>query len=222
MEVFLISLVSILIGALFVFAGYQFFRVLIPIWGFIAGFVWGAQLVALAFGTGFLATVVGWGFGLFLALVMAVLAYLFYQIAVGVLVAFIAYTATLGIFTAIGMNPSGFLPIMLGLTAGVLLGGAAVYYNAPKGLLILLSAFGGATAVIGGFLAMFGQIPVMALGTNIVGAIITQSFFWTIAWIVLGVAGIVSQMAMSKDVTLDTSDYYTVSAEGLTKGTKNK
>src|SRR4051812_40494059 len=98
MEAFWIGLITILLGLSLTFMGYQFFRILIPVWGFFAGFTWGAQALAIGLGTGFLATVMGWTVGLFVGLVIAFLAYFFYQAAVGILAGFIGYWLIGGLF----------------------------------------------------------------------------------------------------------------------------
>jgi hypothetical protein len=73
----ILGLVAIAAGALFCFAGYLAFRLIIPLWGFFAGFAFGAGLISSITGDGFLRTLLGWAVGLGCALVFALLAYLF-------------------------------------------------------------------------------------------------------------------------------------------------
>jgi hypothetical protein len=207
MGTFFIGLFTIIVGALFVFAGYQFFRILMPIWGFVAGFTWGAQAVAIGLGTGFLATVTGWVIGFLVAIAAAALAYLFYEFAVALLGGSVGYWAVMALLSPLGMD--GFIAMLLALTAGIALGFAVVYWKAPKGILIALSSVGGATAVIGGVLVMFGVVPAGILGTDIVRVIISYSFFWTLMWAALIGIGIISQIQLSQNIaSVDTSDYY--------------
>jgi hypothetical protein len=70
----LIGLLVLLVGAAFCFAGYRFFRILIAIWGFFAGFDLGAAGMTALFGQNFLGTTTGWILGLVVGLVLAVLA----------------------------------------------------------------------------------------------------------------------------------------------------
>ena len=58
-----LALFAVLLGVAFCFAGYRFFLVMLPIWGFFAGFWLGAQTTVLLFGDGFLATTTGWVVG---------------------------------------------------------------------------------------------------------------------------------------------------------------
>ncbi len=63
LEILFVGLLALLLGAAFCFIGYRFFRILIPIWGFFAGFFFGAQGVVSLFGGGFLSTVTSWVIG---------------------------------------------------------------------------------------------------------------------------------------------------------------
>jgi hypothetical protein len=200
MEPFFVALFAIIVGLLFTFAGYQFFRALIPVWGFFAGFAWGAQAIAVGLGEGFLASVTGWVVGFLVALVIAALAYYFYELGVGILVAFISYWLSMGVLTQIGLPQAGFFATIVALFVGVSLGIAALYFKAPKGILVALSAFGGATATIGGIMVMFGVIPIALLGTDIVGTIFRQSLFWVGTWIALAAVGIANQLTISREM----------------------
>jgi hypothetical protein len=50
---FLIGLLIFVVGAAFCFVGYRFFRILIAIWGFLAGFNLGAVAMTALFGQNF-------------------------------------------------------------------------------------------------------------------------------------------------------------------------
>ena len=65
------GLLMLLLGAVLAFGGYRFCAVLLPIFGFLFGFGFGAQMVQALFGEGFLATLTSWAVGLFFALSFA-------------------------------------------------------------------------------------------------------------------------------------------------------
>jgi hypothetical protein len=222
MEAFFIGLFTVIVGLLFVFAGYQFYRVLLPIWGFLIGFMWGAQAVAYGMGTSFLATALGWTLGFGIGIVLAVLAYFFYELAVAVLAGSIGYWIVGSFLLGIGIQP-GFFVTTMAILAGVVFAVVALVLNAPKGLLVLLSAFGGASVTIGGLLILFGQAPVEILGTALLSGIIGSSFWWSLMWIVLTIAGIVTQLQTSTIYDQTMSYPYTtdMSAMGV-KGGKSK
>jgi hypothetical protein len=225
MEAFLIGLLVLLIGLAFTFLGYQFFRILIPIWGFFAGFSWGAGLLATAFGQGFLATALSWGFGLVVGLAMGFLAYWFYEAAVGILAGFLAYWLLGGFLTSIGFNPGVFVTL-LATAAGVVVGFVALYYKAPKALLIVLSAFGGATAAIGGLLIAFGQLPIQILGTGLMSSIVQYSFGWSLVWLALAAFGALTQYQLTRSYNTEAmnNSYMAYSSEVTrpSKSTKTK
>src|SRR6478736_4099028 len=78
----ILGLFAIIAGFVMIFAGQFVLRLVIPIWGFFAGFAFGAGLFAGLSDERFLGTVLGWVLGLVFALVFAVLAYLFYSVAI--------------------------------------------------------------------------------------------------------------------------------------------
>src|SRR3989440_11753263 len=110
----IIGLLVVLLGAVFCFVGYRFFRILIAIWGFFAGFNLGAAGMAALFGGGFLGTVTGWVLGIVVGLVIAALAYFFYYFAVVVLGASVGYSIGSGLMGAFGLNNPGFLSVVVG------------------------------------------------------------------------------------------------------------
>ena len=76
----------------FCFWGYFAMRIVIPIWGFFAGFMLGAGATSLFDNSEFLSTVLGWVLGFFIGLLFAVIAYLFYEIAIVLAFASIGFT----------------------------------------------------------------------------------------------------------------------------------
>jgi len=89
------ALIALVFGLLVVFGGYRLFLVLLPIWGFFAGFLVGSQAVFFIFGDAFLGTITGWVVGFFVGLLFAVLSYLFYIFAVAVISFTAGYAGTL-------------------------------------------------------------------------------------------------------------------------------
>lgn len=90
-QVICIGVIGILFGLTALFAGYRLFLVLLPIWGFFAGFAIGAQALQALFGTGFLSELTSWIVGLVVGILFAVLSYLFYLVGVAILAGSIGY-----------------------------------------------------------------------------------------------------------------------------------
>jgi hypothetical protein len=206
MGVFFIGLFTIIIGVMLMFSGYQLFRVLIPVWGLFVGFIWTAQIIAVGLGTGFLTTVTSWVVGILVGVIFAIFAYMFYEIAVGVLIGFLGYWVV-GSFMMLSGVAQGVFVTSVASIAGVIFGASAVYMHAPKGLLIVLTALAGATTAIAGFLVLFGQLPVDILGSGLISTIISYSFGWTFVWIALVIVGVIAQLQILNTMTSEYSGY---------------
>src|SRR3954454_22823153 len=103
-QAIVVGLFAILIGLAFVFAGFRLFLILLPIWGFFAGWFFGAQVVATIFGTGFLADVTGIVVGFVCALIFAIASYLWYWLAVTILGASVGYAVGTGLIGLLGIS----------------------------------------------------------------------------------------------------------------------
>lgn len=198
----LIGLLVLLLGAAFCFAGYRFFRILIAIWGFFAGFNLGATTMVALFAGGFLGTVSGWVLGLVVGLVFAALAYFFYYFAIVLLGASVGYSLGSGFMEAIGLNNPSFLSVVAGVIVAVALVMLVLVLNLPKLLIMLFTALGGAGTIIAGILLMLGQIHVAGLQYGIIEAAIKASWVWSIVWLVLAIAGFAAQWRTAREYTL--------------------
>jgi hypothetical protein len=206
MQTFLIGLLALVIGAAFCLAGYRFILILLPIWGFFAGFSIGASAIANLFGGGFLATTSSWLAGFVVGLVFAVLSYLYYYFAVAVLGASVGYMIGTGFMALLGIQP-GVLTVVVGVLGAAVLAGVVLYLNVPKLLLIVLSALGGAAIMIAGLLLILGRIPLEALRYGVVGSVIQDSWFWLLVWLVAAGVGLVVQWESTQRYTVEPQLY---------------
>ena len=187
----IIGLITIAIGVLFCFRGYLAMRVIIPIWGGFAGFFLGAGLVSGLSGDGFLGTAAGWILGLVLAVVFFLIAYLYYEISVIIVMASIGFTLGSTLMTAIGMTWS-WLVIIVGIFVALLLAAIAIVSDLPTGILVLLTSLAGASAILLGGALVFDQIDRGAIDgvTDKSGA----AWWWWVVYAILVVAGLVAQV----------------------------
>ena len=205
-QALLIGLLLLLVGAAFCFVGYRFFRILIAIWGFFAGFNLGASGMVYLFGQNFLGTVTGWVLGLVVGLVLAALAYFFYYFAVVLLGASVGYSIGTGLMAAIGFNNPGFVSVVVGVVLAIVLVLLILAFNLPKLLIMVFTAIGGAGTIITGILLLFGQIPLVGLQYGIAIAAIRTSWIWSIVEIALAVVGFVAQWRTMQEYTLEWSE----------------
>jgi len=201
-QIVLASLLIILMGLGLCFAGYRFFTILLPIWGFFAGFQFGATIFTNLFGQGFLSTVISWVIGLLVAITAAALAYLFYAAAVALLAGLVGYELGVGIMTWIGFQP-GVITFLVGLVFALGIGALAVFLRFPKLLIILLTAFAGAGAILAGFFLAFGRISLDSLRFGEVGAILRDSWLWGLLYLAIAAVGFAFQWRTTQNFILE-------------------
>lgn len=199
----LVSLIAILIGLALTLSGYRFFIILLPIWGFFAGFSATGTTIRGLWGTGFFNTVFSWVIGLLVGLLFAVLAYLFYYAAIIILGATVGYMLGIGFMTWIGFQ-LGFISVMVGLILAVIFAFGMWYLKVPKLLIIILTSLAGAASLLAGVFLAFGTIPLADLQWGAVGAVVRQSWWWTLVYLALAGIGVAAQWVMTScQYTLD-------------------
>jgi hypothetical protein len=198
------------IGLAFAFYGLRLFLILLPIWGFAMGFLFGAGVVTALFGDGFLATTTSWVVGFIVALIFAALSYLYYWFAVVFLGAAAGYSLGVGFMTWLTNNPDGLLVFLVGFAFAVAVALAFIVLRIPKYLIIGFTAFGGAFTAMAGLALLLGRVPLAALEGNIVGVFVRDqlSWLWVGAAILVGIGGFFYQWMRSAGAeTVDYGDY---------------
>jgi hypothetical protein len=196
-EIFCMASIALLFGFVVAFAGYRLFLFLLPIWGFFSGFVLGAQTISYLFNAGLFATVTGWVVGFFVGLLFAVMAYLFYVAAVGIVSFSLGYGATIGILGWIGLNP-GFLLWFIAVVVGVVVAFAVYRFNIQKYAIIVATAVGGTGIVIYTFLVLFNGALAVSLLENPVRLALNQSIWWLLFFAIVAGLGIVAQIQANR------------------------
>jgi hypothetical protein len=195
------AILAILVGLLALLYGYRLFLILLPIWGFFAGFALGATATTALFGDAFLATITGWVVGFIVGLIFAVLSYLFYIVGVALLSATFGYFLGFG-FMLLFLDP-GLVATLVGLAMAVIVAFVVLAFNIQKPVLEFITAFGGATAILTGILLLFNRIQFEDLGGNPVQEVIQDSWFWLIGWLVLGFVGFVFQLNSNRTFVVE-------------------
>src|SRR5947209_19982489 len=117
----LFALLSAIIGLMLVFGGYRLARIVIPLWGFIAGLSLGGAVIADMSNNPFLGTFLGVMVGLVMGLIFGLFAYLYYSVAVIVLIGSLGYWAGSSFIMFLGFN-HGLLSTLSGLALGIIVG----------------------------------------------------------------------------------------------------
>jgi len=188
MQGLLMGALAIAIGLAFAFWGFRVFLVLLPIWGFFAGFLLGANGVDYIFGDGFLVTTLGWVVGFLLGLLFAVLSYLYYWVAVILLGGVLGYQLTLGLLHWIGFEADGILAFILALAGGALFAVGFFLLRMPAVLVIVATAISGAGATLAGVAIALGIVDL----ENATGGIFGLHTQWDLGWI-----GIIAAIALA-------------------------
>lgn len=197
MDDILIGIFALIVGLVFCFSGYFAMRVVIPIWGTFAGFMFGAGLVDNFTDEGFLASALGWVVGVAVALVFGLLAYLYYEISVVIAMAAIGFALGSTLMVALGVTWSWMI-VLVGLAIGVVLAIAAVVGDLPMILLTVLSALAGASAATTGIMLIFGAISLSDFDSAATTQRLNDDWWWFAIYAGLVVAGLIVQIRNTK------------------------
>jgi hypothetical protein len=191
-ELLCATMIALLFGTMVCFGGYRLFLALLPIWGFFFGFGLGAQSIQLLFGEGFLATVTGWVVGFVVALLFAVLSYLFYAVAVAIVAGSLGYglgVAIMGLFEA----DLTILTWVVGIVLALVVIGLTIRFSLAKLVIIIATAVGGAAATIGTLAVGVDNVQLMTMLDNPVRTLTSGSFILSVLFLLMAGAGIAMQ-----------------------------
>jgi Domain of unknown function (DUF4203) len=219
LEGLLVGLLAVAIGLAFAFYGFRLFLILLPIWGFVAGFLLGVNAMTMLFGggadVGLFATITSWVVGILLGLLFAVLSYLYYWVAIILLGGALGYQLTLGVFEWLNLNPDGWIAFISALVVGAIFAVGFFLLHMPAVLVIVATALLGAGTAIAGVIVGLGLIPEAArpavFNAGIFGVYTLHdlSIIWLIAAIALAFAGAIYQTRTIADLAASiTGDQY--------------
>jgi len=203
-EPLIVGVVTLTVGAVFCFAGYRLFRIIIAVWGFLAGFLIGAQAVTSLFNSTFLSNELGWVAGIVLGILLASLAYFLYSAAIAILGASVGYLIGIGLMTALGFDGQGISTFLAGILVAVLFGVLILVLNLAKILIIINTALGGSSAIVFGILYLFGLVPLDFLKTGLIGAFVKGSPSWGLVWLIIALLGFAVQWQSTQHYKLET------------------
>jgi hypothetical protein len=196
-ELLCMGVIALGFGLTVAFAGYKLLWIILPIWGFFAGFAIGAQAIQAVTGDAFLATVTSWVVGFVVGAIFALLSYLFYFLAVALLSGGFGYGLAVGILTWIGLD-FGLLVWLLGIAAAVIVAVIVLTLNVQKYAVIVVTAFGGTGVIVYTFLVAFGDLSLTEMLTAPVLTAINDSWFWFVFYVVVVAASIYFQLQTNR------------------------
>ena len=194
----ILGLLAIVAGVSMLLAGQFVLRLVLPIWGFFAGFAFGAGIVAEFADEHFLGTVLGWVLGLVFALIFAVLAYLYYYVAIVIAMGAAGFAIGSGIIVALGISWN-WVAALVGLAIGIVFGIVSVVTNLPMIVLVVIGSIAGAVGVTGGLMLLVGSLNTADFSRGDFTDTVSNSFIWSLLLVVLAIGGVVIQ-AMQRAV----------------------
>lgn len=197
-----VGIFTLLFGAAFCFLGYRYFRILLPIWGFIAGFWVSEAFVARIFGDSNAAIIAGWIAGLAGGLILAGLSYFLFKVAVAILGATFGLWFVAALLSWLGME-SSLLVSILAILGAILFAVLTFQENIRKYLILAFTALIGATGIVLGLLFLFSPLSVEIFRAglaSLVPSVLQESGLAAVLWLVLAILGAAIQWINSRDV----------------------
>ncbi len=192
MDDILLGIVALALGAAFCFRGYLAMRIVIPLWGALIGFWFGAGVTAAVTGETFLGTTLTWVAGIVVALLFGLLAYLYYEVSVVLSMAGIGYALGATLAAMLGITWSWAI-LLSGIAAGAVLAVIALAVDLPMALLTVLTGLGGASVMVGGVMLLVGSINVAEADPDGVAVTLASSPWWFALYVGLAIVGMVIQ-----------------------------
>lgn len=175
------------------FAGYRFLMALLPLWGFLFGFLFGVETLTALLGTGFLASAASLIAGFVGGFIFAALAYLFYIVGVAILAGSLGYTLGVGLLGLLGLD-FGLLSWIVGIALAIAAIALTFYLRIAKYVIIVVTALGGAALVVSTLALGPAGFEAARVFENPVGLVLNNSPWWTLVYLALAGAGIVVQV----------------------------
>ena len=189
----ILGILAIIAGVAMLTAGQFVLRLVIPIWGFFAGFAFGAGLVSAFADERFLGTVLGWVLGLVFALIFAILAYIYYYVAIVLAMGAAGFAIGSGLIVALGISWN-WVAVLVGLAVGIVLGIVAVFTNVPMIVLVFIGSVAGAVGVTGGIMLLVGSLNSADFSRGDFTDTVSNNFLWWLLFVVLVIGGVVTQI----------------------------
>ncbi len=205
----------ILLGGISALLGVKVFRLLLPLIGFVSGVMVGFGGVQAVFGTGVISTTIAVVMAVVVGAIMAMLSFMFYEIAIMILSVMIGASFMTYLGIAVGLENAGFILFLLGLSGAIFGFLIAAGSNLSVSFVLVGTAMWGVASVLAGVLLLVGALSLDDLSNGgIVPAVVEtvdQSFLWLFVWIGGTVVAMqIQSMALVQEF-MDNQYEYTVS-----------
>lgn len=210
----IVSTALILLGGISALLGVKIFRLLLPVVGLVSGVMVGFGGVQAVFGTGVISTSIAVVMAVVVGAIMALLSFMFYELAITILSTMLGASAMTYLGIAIGLENAGFILFLLGLSGAILGFLIATTSNLSVSFVIVGSALWGVAYVLAGIMLLVGSVSLDSLSNGgIIPTVINtvdQSFLWLFVWIGATVVAMQTQRLVLVQDFLDNQYEYTV------------
>jgi len=201
MQLIVAALAAALLGALLYFLGYRIFLVLLPVWGFFAGFWFGLEVVRLVMGKGFFASSAGLVVGFTIGVIVAVLSYLIFELGVGLVAAGFGIIIGSGLTDALFGLRGGIPVLIVAMGLGVVIGVVTIKYSLQRYVITIVTSLAGASLILLAVLMLLDKVSlemVKQIG-NSIQVIHKVSPLWTVVWMFLSALGVWVQIRINRN-----------------------
>jgi hypothetical protein len=200
METLLVAALLIIVGIVATLNGYQMFRILLPIMGFLVGYGIGFSGLQAFLGAGVASTTVAILTGVLMGLLLTAISYFYFTLAVVVFGASLVASIFTFLGQAIGLRENGFIVLMLGIAGAIIGAGIVLRHGLQNSLVMYVSAGLGTGLILIGVLLGVGDLSMAELNrTGIlttIGSTVDQSFVWLLVWVGGTIIGANSQRSI--------------------------
>jgi hypothetical protein len=201
MQLIVAALAAALLGALLYFLGYRIFLVLLPVWGFFAGFWFGLEVARLVMGKGFFASSAGLVVGFTIGVIVAVLSYLIFELGVGLVAAGFGIIIGSGLMDALFGLRGGIPVLIVAMGLGVIIGVVTIKYSLQRYIIMIVTSLAGASLILLAVLMLLDKVSlemVKQIG-NSIQVIHKVSPLWTVVWMFLSALGVWVQIRINRN-----------------------
>jgi len=183
----IVSVLFLIVGGVTALVGYKIFRVLLPILGLFAGFAVGFTGMQAVFGTGEVSFVLSVITALLVGLILALLSYAYFKIAIVVMGALVGAGLMTSFANAIGLQEDGFLTFLLAFSGAIIAGLFVSAFRIERDVVIVASAMIGVALIFVGLFLLVSDLTLEELHANGVAksfqGIVDSHFVWLMAWL---------------------------------------
>lgn len=201
----LAALLLFALGAAVLLLGWRLFLTLLPIIGLVFGFFVGAQFIAEIFNEGFLVSVLGIVVGVITAIAFAILAIFWWWAGVVIAIGVMGFAIGYGILPLFNLDLD-FISWVIGLIVGIIFAFGAIVLRVPRALVIVVTSLWGAGGALAGVLVLLNIIEPETVGYGGVSAVVAESFFWTVVWLVVAGVGMAAQLVTTENMMIVPDD----------------